>query len=121
MLVNEEMQIGVQSLRESGMLKLRVDVPYLLRVKTGEKFYMEKPVLRIGRAPGFVDWCIRDNCTISRIHAKILLREDSWYIADENSMNYTYINGKRCSPNQPAILKQGDQVKLADECFEVYL
>ena len=41
------------------------------------------------------------------------------YVTDNNSRNFTYINGNRLFPNNKNILVDGDELTLADQKFEV--
>ena len=50
--------------------------------------------------------------TVSRNHAKIILREDGYYIVDLGSRNGTYLNGRRISI--PTKLENEDQIQLYD-------
>ena len=49
----------------------------------------------IGKASSGVDYCIRDNTTISRVHAKILRHGTQYFIQDNDSMNPTYVDGRQ--------------------------
>ena len=73
-------------------------------------------------SPGFnpetVDYCISDNNSVSRTHAKIRVRAGRCYISDLGSTNCTYVNGTKLTPNQEVILSAGDKIKISDEEFE---
>ena len=47
--------------------------------------------------------------TVSREHAKLLQRDERWFIEDLGSANGTYVNGVRITKRFP--LKRGDQVR----------
>ncbi len=49
---------------------------------------------------------------VSRIHAAIRRGEDTLTLVDLGSVNGTYLNGQRLSPNQPRVLRDGDEVRL---------
>ncbi len=70
---------------------------------------------RIGKLPEAVDAVI-SSPVISRIHARIIRRENGWYLEDLNSRNGTYVNGKMVSPGGAA-LADGDKVRFADAGF----
>lgn len=90
----------------------------LLRKRNNEKINLNKPEFIIGKERRRVDYCISDNSSISRQHAKIKIRGGRAYITDLNSTNCTYVNGTRISPNQEVILSKGDSIKISDEEFE---
>lgn len=90
----------------------------LLRKRNGEKITVNKPEFTIGKERRRVDYCISDNNSISRVHAKIRVRAGRCYITDMNSTNCTYVNGTKISPNQEVILSLGDKIKISDEEFE---
>lgn len=49
---------------------------------------------------------------VSRRHAVIIRREGALNIMDAGSYNGTYLNGQRLVPNQPRILRDGDDLRL---------
>ena len=55
---------------------------------------LEKDKTIFGREAGFVDIEIQDN-SISKAHFMIFTESDLWYIEDFNSLNGTFVNGKR--------------------------
>lgn len=100
---------------------VKIDKPYLLRVKNGEKIYVDKSIFRIGKEKSSVDYFIGDNPAISRNHASIICREGTYYIADLNSTNHTYVNGEKLAGNVETKLDQGAKVRLANEEYEFRL
>lgn len=90
----------------------------LLRKNGGEKVSINKPEFYIGKEKAKVDYCITNNNSISRRHAKIKVRAGKCYISDLGSTNCTYINGTKLSPNQEVALIPGDKIKLSNEEFE---
>lgn len=50
---------------------------------------------------------------ISRVHAKLIMRENKLYIVDMGSTNGTYVGKKRLQPEEPALLRRGDELLLA--------
>ncbi len=91
--------------------------PYLIRVKSGEKVYINKPVFRIGKEKSYVDFFIADNTAISRSHCNIHTENGEYYIEDTNSTNHTYVNGRLINSNVKTKLVNGDKVRLANEEF----
>jgi hypothetical protein len=50
---------------------------------------------------------------VSRRHAAIVRRDtDTLSLVDQDSDNGTFLNGQRLVPNQPRILRDGDEVRL---------
>ena len=50
---------------------------------------------------------------VSRRHASIIRRDTGTLnLVDQDSDNGTYLNGQRLVPNQPRILRDGDEVRL---------
>lgn len=91
--------------------------PSLLRVKTGEKIAVRFKTFRIGRCERVCDYALKNDRTISRQHADIILKGDCYYIMDKHSTNKTYLNGKELSPMIEYALKDGDRIMLANEEF----
>lgn len=96
----------------SGMLSLR-------RVKTSEIFPLERPVTCVGKDRSTADVWLGDNASISRNHARILHRENGWFIVDTNSTNHTYVDGKMIPTNTEVPIGSGTRIRLANEEFEV--
>ena len=90
----------------------------MIRKRNNEKININKPEFVIGKERRRVDYCISDNNSISRTHAKVKVRAGRCYIADLGSTNCTYVNGVKLSPNQEVILSKGDKIKISDEEFE---
>lgn len=90
----------------------------LVRAKTGEKIYINKPMFRLGKEKGNVDYFIGDNSAVSRTHAAIVIKNGEYFILDNKSMNHTYLNGVIIPGNVETKINQGDKIKLADEEFE---
>ena len=91
--------------------------PSLLRVKTGEKIAVRFKTFRIGRCERVCDYALKNDRTISRQHADIILKGDCYYIMDKHSTNKTYLNGKELLPMIEYALKDGDRIMLANEEF----
>lgn len=91
--------------------------PYLIRVKTGERISLNKPVFRIGKEKSYVDYFIADNTAISRSHCNIHTENGEYFIEDTNSTNHTYVNGKIINSNIKTKLTNGDKIRLANEDF----
>ncbi len=90
----------------------------LLRKSNGEKIALTKAEFTIGKERRRVDYCISDNNSVSRTHAKIRMRAGKFYICDLGSTNCTYVNGTKLTPNQDQPLNRGDKIKISDEEFE---
>lgn len=91
----------------------------LVRKSNNEKVNINKPEFTIGKERRRVDYCIANNNSVSRVHAKLRVRGGVCYIADLGSTNCTYVNGTKLSPNQEVALKKGDKIKISDEEFEM--
>lgn len=90
----------------------------LTRKKNGENIQINKQLFKIGKERIRVDYCIPDNNSISRVHAQIIFKNNTYFIMDMKSTNYTYVNGNKVVPEQEMKLKSGDKIRLADEEFE---
>ncbi len=90
----------------------------IIRRRTGQSMLMNKDLFRIGSEASFVDLFIGDNPAIGSCHANIYERGGAYYIADQNSVNHTYVNGKMVQPGQMVQLMSGSLITLADEDFD---
>lgn len=109
-----------QGAGETTVLGGGVASAYLIRKKTGEKISLNTPSFMIGKEKRRVNYCISDNSSISRAHAQITRKGSDYYIVDQNSTNFTFVNGTKSNPNQETLLTNGAIVKLADEEFEFH-
>ena len=91
--------------------------PYLIRVRSGERIFLNKPVFRIGKEKSYVDYFIGDNTAVSRSHCNIHTENGCYYIEDTNSTNHTYVNGQIINSNVKVKLSSGDKIRLANEDF----
>ncbi len=93
----------------------------LTRRKNGETVTIGKALYTIGKERAKVDFCIPDNTSVSRKHVDIICKGGIYYIKDNNSTNFTFVNGTKITPHQEVKLNSGDRIKLADEEFEFRL
>jgi len=49
---------------------------------------------------------------VSRMHATIRRGDDTLTLIDLGSVNGTHLNGQRLIPNQPRVLRDGDEIRL---------
>lgn len=94
-----------------------VHYPTLLRVLTEETISINKPVFRLGKKEGYVDYRVTDNNTVSRKHADIITRGYKYFVIDLESKNHTYINDQMLAVNCETEIHDGDRLKLANEEF----
>ena len=57
---------------------------------------------------------------MSRNHAVIKKKGMSYYIIDQQSSNYTYVNGTQLRPFAETLLTDGAELKLSNEEFKFY-
>jgi hypothetical protein len=50
---------------------------------------------------------------VSRVHAKLMMTNDQLYVQDLSSTNGTYLHRRRLKPNEPSLLRKGDELMLA--------
>lgn len=87
----------------------------MLRSELGSKFVtLNKEVTTLGRNPSLCDVMI-DEAGVGRIHAEIHKNEDKYYIKDIQSLNGSYVNGKKIPSNQYYELSSGDQIKIGSK------
>ena len=60
------------------------------------------------------------DCGVSRRHAAIRRGEDTLTLVDLGSTNGTQLNGQRLLPNQPRVLRDGDEIRLGKLSFHIY-
>lgn len=67
----------------------------------------------IGKLKNQVDYVI-DNSSVSRIHCKIIEKEENYYIVDLNSKNGTYLDGEPLDSNKEYPLYDGSQIGISN-------
>lgn len=97
------------------------DIPrrhaYILRLRTSERIELSKPIFRIGQEKDCVEYCVEDNAAISRTHAKIISRNNQYYILDTKSTNHTFVNGVMIPSEEEVLIEHGARFRLANEPF----
>lgn len=87
----------------------------MMRSELGSKFVtLSKEVTTLGRNPSLCDVMI-DEAGVGRIHAEIHKNDDKYYIKDIQSLNGSFVNGKKIPSNQYYELKTGDQIKIGSK------
>ncbi len=95
-----------------------VNAGSLIRKKNGESVTINAEQFVIGRDRKSVNYCIADNSSVSRNHAKIQVRGGVAYLVDMGAANGTFVNGVKAVARQEVELKNGDKILFADEEFE---
>lgn len=90
---------------------------YLHRNATGDNIAIDSEEFIIGKGPQGVSYAINSNSNVSRMHAKIVRKNDEFFIEDMGSTNFTYVNNSRVAPGYKQVLKNNDVIYLADEEF----
>lgn len=93
----------------------------LVRKKNEERVVINQSEFWIGKDPMSVNYCIFDNSAISRKHAKIICRNNRFFIIDNHSTNHVYINGIMIEPNREVELFNDSNIRLSDEDFRFTL
>jgi pSer/pThr/pTyr-binding forkhead associated (FHA) protein len=75
--------------------------------EVGERFYLDRPTLTIGRDPGS-DIFLND-ITVSRRHAVLTIEGGDVVVCDAGSLNGMYVNGATVDR---AVLHNGDQLQV---------
>lgn len=84
----------------------------LVHARTGNVAVINKENFWIGK--GDVDLKI-DKDIVSRKHAQIIVRQNHYFIFDNDSTNKTYVDGKEIPPKASVELYDGTHVKFANE------
>ena len=74
--------------------------------------YIEKNSIILGCMLGSCSYLIKEN-GISRMHAKLIKKEDGLFLIDMNSTNGTYLNDELLVGGKEYLLEEGDVISLA--------
>lgn len=97
-------------------------MPFLVVVRgpsiAGQRFELRKGTNVIGRNPE----CdiVLSVSAVSREHAKIIWKNDKFYIEDLKSRNLTILNETKVEADKPMPLVHGDKIKICDFLCEYY-
>lgn len=97
---------------------------YIIEVASGKKVPITQSHFVIGRhsESGVVqaDMCTQDPM-VSRRHAEIFFENEIFWIQDLDSLNGTFLAGKRLEPNTPQRLENGSRFRLyqTEYLFEI--
>lgn len=107
-----------QGAGETTVLSKKISGGKLVRKSNGEVVEINSEHFVIGRERKNVNYCISNNTSISRSHAKILVKNGATYIVDMGTANGTFVNGVKAEPRHEIQLNNGDKIMLADEELE---
>lgn len=71
---------------------------YMIPKKTNERVTVSGPNFTIDKERSRVNYCISDNTSVSRCHARIIRKGAQYFVTDMNSTNYTFVNGVKVMP-----------------------
>jgi hypothetical protein len=96
--------------------------PYLVITETGLRLpvFSGEPTVVVGRADALsgvhpevdLNPFGAEAAGVSRRHARLTARDDAYWLEDLNSVNLTYLNDQRLTPDRPVRLKDGDLIRL---------
>ena len=91
--------------------------PYLIRVNTDERIMITKQTFKLGKASMGVDYTVKGNSAVSRVHAIITNKDGVYSVKDNKSTNHTFVNGKILEEGESADLSNDSKIVLGDEEF----
>lgn len=116
--VGETTVLNAGAAGETTVLSRNVNGGTLIRKRTGETINVNQESFVIGRERKDVNYCIADNTAVSRIHAKLIVRNGVTYLTSMTDKNGTFVNNTKVMRNQEVALKNGDHITLANEELE---
>src|SRR5258706_5424136 len=101
----------------------------LLRMRSGETVVLDSAEeITLGRAdaesgtkPGIdlTPYGAQEH-GVSRTHGVLKRGDETLVLVDLGSVNGTHLNGQRLIPNQPRVVRDGDEVRLGMLTFNIY-
>jgi pSer/pThr/pTyr-binding forkhead associated (FHA) protein len=77
-----------------------------------ESYLLDKQATALGRSPG--NDIVLDTTAISRYHVTFTFKNHQILLEDLQSVNGTYVDGERLAPNQPYVLRGGEEIQVGD-------
>ncbi len=90
---------------------------FLIRKSTNERIEITTDSFCIGKSSRDLDYRIEGNPAVSRYHAKIIRRENGFFIKDTDSKNHTYVDREKIESGLEIPLTDGTSVRFANEEF----
>ena len=81
-----------------------------------QKIFLERLPCLVGKDKSLTDHVIEDP-TVSRMHAKFSVEEETVWMQDLNSTNGTYHNGMRLKPHEKVALETEDEIGFGQMQF----
>lgn len=81
-----------------------------------QKIFLERLPCLVGKEKTLADYVIPDS-SVSRIHAKFWMEQETVWMQDLNSTNGTYHNGMRLAPNEKVALEPEDELCFGQAQF----
>lgn len=116
-ILNAETCDETSILQNNDGINTKVSHGKIIRKKTGENIDLTKDRTVIGKDSLHVDYCIRDNSAISRMHLIVAVNPNGVYAEDAHSTNGTFINGRRLAAGEQCELRGGENIRLGNEEF----
>ena len=83
----------------------------------GQRYVVDKPNYRVGRNSSN-DLVAAADDSVSSSHASLRYENGGLFLYDQGSLNGTYLNEQRIS-GTPAMVRQGDRIRMGESVFEV--
>lgn len=98
----------------------RLPKGYLIRMDNGKRIDITKDNFLIGKERKKVDYCIGGDSSVSRIHAMIRIIQGGFYIEDQDSTNYTFVNNNQIPAYKAVYIQDGSIIRISDVEFEFH-
>lgn len=90
---------------------------FIQQYKNNKKYAVTNVVTKLGRDKNSTEITLKNNSTISKLHAKILREDADYYLQDCNSKNKTFLNFIELKPMLKYSLQDGDLIRFSNERF----
>jgi two-component system cell cycle response regulator len=77
----------------------------------GKRVPLDGPIAELPIGRDVQNALVLDYESVSRRHARLVRRDNVWWVVDNNSTNGTYVND---NPTREAMLRNGDRIKIGD-------
>lgn len=98
----------------------RLPKGYLIRMDNSKRIDITKDNFLIGKERKKVDYCIGGDSSVSRIHAMIRIIQGGFYIEDQDSTNYTFVNNNQIPAYKAVYIQDGSIIRISDVEFEFH-
>jgi hypothetical protein len=112
---------GTARLDRYAEIQIRIHDGETIAIKPADEIVLGRADAAAGLSPG-IDLTPHgaQEKGVSRVHAALKRGDETLVLVDLGSVNGTHLNGQKLSPNQPRVVRDGDEIRLGMLSFNIF-